>query len=752
MLRSRPRFTITCLLLSTLLFLAGCAGTPEQQYARFLQRGKKLLDSGNAERAVLEFRGAIQLKPDEAEGYYWIAQGFLSENKVTEAVVALRRATTLNPGYSAAQLKLAELMIRSRDDQLLKDAELRIQKILTDNPGDNDALFTLAAAQAQMGKVEDAEKYLNEVLTRSPANLRSKMALALLKVAQKDLNGAEQILKGAIQQVPNSADAIVALGTLYSGMGRFAEAEPLFMRAVQLNADNTDAWISLGSMQLKAGKKALAEESFKRAAASPKTKAPLAYVVFLIRQNRRPQAIAHLEQLFAANESDRVVRSALVAGYLTDNRQAEAETILNAALKKSPRDLEALLQRSQILFRKRSFADALADLDKALMLSPSSPQAHYLRSKIYWVKDDQVKRMTDLKAALRMAPDSMPARFDMADALVRVNRPKDALDTLDEATPAQKHTLAFIVAYNWALIAAGDGIAARKNVDRALAISKSPQLLLQDGVLRYATRDFAGARTSLEKVLQDKPEDVRALSLLADSYAAQNQGRAGTEKIKELAQEQPKSLPMQMLWIRWLLRDNQKIEARKALEAAAAANPQSTEPLLVAAGLEFNEGQLASARSTLKNLVRLDDKVIDAYLLSGQVEEASGNPGDAVVQYRKALSLDNANVFALNNLAYLLSRDATHLEEALTLARSAKEQVPQSPEVLDTLGWLYYRKGLYDLAAKELELALARADWPAIQFHLGLTYNRLGNTVKGGHLLAVALAKDPKLADSEGLR
>ena len=80
-------------------------------------------------------------------------------------------------------------MIRSRDEQLLKEAELRIQKILTDNPGDEDALFTLAAAQAQLGDTEDAEKYLNDVLKRSPANVRSIMALALLKVSQKDLTG-----------------------------------------------------------------------------------------------------------------------------------------------------------------------------------------------------------------------------------------------------------------------------------------------------------------------------------------------------------------------------------------------------------------------------------------------------------------------------------------------------------------------------------------------------------------------------------
>ena len=113
--------------------------------------------------------------------------------------------------------------------------------------------------------------------------------------------------------------------------------------------------LSLGSMQLKAGKNVDRGTVLQAGGRSTEDKAPLAYVVFLIRQDRRPQAIAHLEKMFAANPNDRVVRSALVAGYLTANRQPEAETILNEALKKNPSDIEALLQRSQIYFRKRNF-------------------------------------------------------------------------------------------------------------------------------------------------------------------------------------------------------------------------------------------------------------------------------------------------------------------------------------------------------------------------------------------------------------
>lgn len=750
--RSRRRFTIASSLLATLVLLAGCAATPQQKYARFLQRGKKLVESSMYSRAIVEFRGAMQLQPKEAEAYYWLAQAFLGENKVGDAVVALRKATDLKPGYAAAQLKLAELMIRSRDEQLLKDAELRIQRILTGNPGDDDALFTLAAAEAQLGKTEDAEKYLKEVVRRSPADLRPKMALALLKVSEKDLTSAEDILKGVIHQAPRSDDAVVALANLYVGMGRLAEAEALFMRGVQLNPDITDTWISLGSVQLERGKTSVAEQSFKRAAEAPKTKAPLAYIVFLMRQNRRPQAIAQLERMFKANANNRVVRSALVAGYLTGNRQPEAETILNDALKRNPNDFEALLQRSQVYFRKRKFADALADLNLALTISPTSPQAHFLRSKVFGVREDQMKRREDLVATLRLAPDSMPARFDLADALLRANKPKEALETLDGATVTQKRTLAFAIAYNWALIGEGDGSAARKSVDRLLASSKHPQVMLQDGVLKFAARDFPGARSSLEGVLRETPDDMRALSLLADTYVAQNQRSAATERIGETARKQPKSVPVQMVWIRWLIGDNQTIEARKALAATIAANPSSTEPLLVSAGLDFNAGQLAGARSALINLFRLDDQNIEACMLAGQVEEASGHYSEAAAFYQKVLVLDSDNIFALNNLAYVLSRDATHLEEALGLARTAKDRAPESPEVLDTLGWLYYRKGMYDLAAKELEHALTKADWPAIQFHLGLTYSRLGDTGRGGRLMAAALAKDPKLSDSEAFR
>jgi tetratricopeptide (TPR) repeat protein len=487
----RWRFAII-ISLATLVLLAGCTRTPQEKYARFLQRGKKLLQESKPARAVVEFRSAMQQQPKAPEGYYWLAQAFLAQERVADAVAALRKATELKPGYAPAQLKLAELMVRSRDQQLLKDAEARIQKILTDNPGDDDALVTLAAAEAQLGNTGDAEKYLKEAMKKSPDNLRPKIALALVKVTENDLGSAEELLKATAKLAPSSDDVAVALGHLETGMGKTTEAAAVFQKAIGINADNTSAWISLGSLQLEGGDIKAAEQSFKRAAESPKSQAPLAYVVFLIRQNRRAEAIRNLERMFKTTPENPVVRSALVAGYITANRQLEAQDILNAAIKKDPNDLEALLQQSQIYIRRRRLKEALADLNVALTVSPTSPQAHFLRSRIYWMKGNEIKRREDLAATLRMAPDSLSARIELADALLQTQKAQEALTVLNQATDEQKRTLAFVVAYNWALIGMGDLATARKDVDRSLAAFKSPQLLLQDAALKMTKSEVRG--------------------------------------------------------------------------------------------------------------------------------------------------------------------------------------------------------------------------------------------------------------------
>ena len=165
------------------------------------------------------------------------------------------------------------------------------------------------------------------------------------------------------------------------------------------------------------------------------------------------------------------------------------------------------------------------------------------------------------------------------------------------------------------------------------------------------------------------------------------------------------------------------------------------------AGLDFGEGKLDEARRTLTALLSTDPRNADAQMLLGQVEEASSKYGDAIEHYTKAVEANDTHIYALNNLAFALSRNSQQLDEALKYAQKARELAPESSQAQDTLGWVYYRKGLYQRAETELTGALAKDPRPAIQYHLGLTYQGLGKTKEGSRLIAAALAVQPMLAD-----
>jgi putative PEP-CTERM system TPR-repeat lipoprotein len=726
--------------------MTSCARTPEERYARAIEKGKKLLAEKEYARAALEFHNAAQAKPKSVEALYLLGETAMNQVLLPTAISFYRKAADLDPKYGPAQLRLADLMLRTHNDQLTKEAESRIQKVLTGNPEDDDALLALATIRVQLGKIEDAEKYLNEVVQRSPTNLKSAIALAQVKLAQKDYKGAEQVLKQTVERSPGSPDAVTALGALYAGTGRLPESEGMFRKAVLLDPRNAGALAALAELQMRMGKPIEAEKSYKAVAAIPGTGNTLAYALFLMRQNRRPESVLELERLSKANPNDRIARTALIAGYLATDRIASAESVLNAVLKENGKDQEALIQRSQIYLRKGQVEQAQKDIEAILSFDSSSAQGHYLLAKVHRAQGNSLRQRDELSLALRIAPESLAARFDLVDSLLMANNPSAALATLDGAQQPQKHTLRYLLVHNWALIAAGKADEARGGVDSALAVANTPEALLQDGLLKLAKQDFAGSRTALELALNATPEDLRPLTLLVQSYVAQKQIPAATEKIRQAVAKRPKSLALQMYLARWLVQNGQSREAMQAGAAAALADPNSSAPPLLLALLNLSNGKLDDARGGLMAVLAKEPRNVDAHMSLGMVEDASGAYSKAIGEYKKILDLESRHLGALNNLAYDLARDPARCDEALPYAQKAKELAPAGWQIQDTLGWIYYRKGLYDNAAREFEGALSNGGGALARLHLGQTYNRLGDSVRGGRFMAAALVEDPKLA------
>jgi Flp pilus assembly protein TadD len=145
--------------------------------------------------------------------------------------------------------------------------------------------------------------------------------------------------------------------------------------------------------------------------------------------------------------------------------------------------------------------------------------------------------------------------------------------------------------------------------------------------------------------------------------------------------------------------------------------------------------------------VKLDPKNITAHMLMGVLHQQRGATAEAEKSYKAVLDLNPRFAPAANNLAYLYSANGGDKEKALSLARAAKEGLPDDPSVADTLGWILYKRGSYDGALSQLVDSAAKlTDNPEVQYHLGMTHYKLGNTKAARQSLSHALKLSTKFA------
>jgi tetratricopeptide (TPR) repeat protein len=375
--------------------------------------------------------------------------------------------------------------------------------------------------------------------------------------------------------------------------------------------------------------------------------------------------------------------------------------------------------------------------------------AHYLLSKIHQARGENAQRREQLSEAVRLDSTLLNARIELAEALVSTGAANTAVQVLDQAPQGQAQTLRVIVERNWALLRAGDRAELRKNIDRGLALHRNvPDLLLQDGLLRLESRDFTGSRKALELALSVRMQDVRAVDALAKSYSMQKQPAVALQTVQHYASMAPNSAPLQNLLGEWLAASKRYPEARIAFNSALAADPALDGARVSLAYLDIYEGKLESAKQRLESVASIPALAVRSYFALAVADERAGNAGAAIAHYRKVLEADPDNVPALNNLAYHLANDTNQLDEALQYAQKVKELAPNSASVEDTIGWAFYRKGLYAQAVTYLEGATAKQATALGKYHLAMAYLKTGSRTKGMQMLLEARRLDASLPES----
>ena len=756
--RLAKRLPLLVLLTLALVTLGGCRRSPEAKKAKFMESGKAFMQAKDYPRAILQFRNAAAFAGKDPEPYYQLALAFLADSQLANGIGALNQAIKLNPKYTPAQLKKAELETMSPRGSDQKAAEATLQGIVSASPGDSDALSALALAEIRLGNEQDALKNLETALEKSPQNLKASVTMAKLKAGKGDLKGAEEALQTAVQKAPKSADPLVALASLYMALKRWPDAERNLEQALQFDPKNDAALFALAAVQVQTGKRDQAEQTYAKLSALPIPRYKPLHARFLFGEGKRDAAITEFAKLAKDSPDDRTARTRLVAAYWAANRKAEAEKVLTDALQHNPKDVDALMQHAQIELANGRYQDAQNDADQVLRYRTESAPAHYVKANVYRTRGEHALERQELGEALRIDKNMLAARLELAQSLLQQNDGKAALAVLDskEISDRQKASLPVFVLRISALLETKDYDTARRYVDAALAKVKTPDLLFQDAFLKTNKKDYAGARTSLEAALKMRPEDLRALDLLAKTYVAQNQVAAGTQKIREQAASQPKSARLQKFLGDWLAATGDRAGALQAYTAAKQLDPQFTAADLAMARVYLADNKNDAARQILMRILQTNSVNEEAYVWMGVLEERAGNLDAAITDYRKVLAINSNDVMALNNLAFLLADhgQAQQLDEALKLAQQVRSLVPKSSNVDDTMGWVYYKKGIYPSAVQQLKDAVLQdeavnAPSALHHYHLAMAYLKTGDQKLGNKELNAALKLNPNLPEAK---
>jgi len=431
--------------------------------------------------------------------------------------------------------------------------------------------------------------------------------------------------------------------------------------------------------------------------------------------------------------------------YLRRGASTEAIGVLKDALKASPKDIEIALALSSVYLRHLRKPDLAARYaEQAITADPKAIGGYEALWEIALAEGNTASLNKSLDRAFRSKSDSPEFWIKLAE-LYTTSTSGDAFSD-DAYSPKITACLDRAISHageDAVLLARiADFYTVNRQYEPATAlyqqvISLKPNMAnvnerLAETLIQLGRYDEA--LPVLEAIIAANPLDIRAYDLIARIHTEQESFEKATAAIEQ-AIIIDKSNPYRYQQLASLLLYSG--EANRAVDRLVEARrifPQV--PLftqLHAKALSMtgahDESLAMFERAQVEASVSQPELLDGAFYFDyGMATEAAGRYVKAADLFRKSIELDPYNAaLPLNALGYMWADRNENLEEAETLIRRALELEPDNGAIIDSLGWVLYRKGDYENALRELLRAanqIASAD-PVVYDHIGDTYHAL---------------------------
>ena len=196
-----------------------------------------------------------------------------------------------------------------------------------------------------------------------------------------------------------------------------------------------------------------------------------------------------------------------------------------------------------------------------------------------------------------------------------------------------------------------------------------------------------------------------------------------------------------------MIRADRYEEVKAHLQNIRFRNADLNIPLLtMEANVLMDEGRTQQASTLLNSSIAAFQNNIQLLFLRSVLSQEQGNIRLMEEDLRKIIQLNPSSPVAYNTLGYYLADSTDRYEEAYELILRAIELAPNDPAIIDSLGWVQYRLGMYDEARRNLDRAYELYPDPEVAAHLGEVLWVMGERAAANRIWRGALQVQP---DSE---
>jgi len=735
-----PRRSLAASLLLCALTVSGCADK-ETVKQKYFKKADTLAAQGNYAEAILEYKNALKADKRFGEARYRLAEAYGHTQDGDQALREYMRAADLLPNRADVQIRTASLLLAG---QQFEAARKYAENAVKADPKQVEGQILLATAMAGLKDPTAATKELEQVMASAPGDARPYVSLGSINASLGNNKDAEAAFKKAMEIDSKSIDARLALGLYYWNTQRVADAEAAIKGALEVDRENESANRLLATFYLQQDRKDEAETPLLRLTNHKDPLGAISLADLYARTGRAAKARPLYEQVL----TEKSLRSRAIAKLATldyvEGKKSEALARLEAELKTSPSNAQLLSVKAQLLTREHRLDDALETAKKAVAALPQSATAQFTLGGILRERGDTDGAITALNEALKhdsrmIGPDAQLVALYLARG-DRDNGLKHARTAvqLEPDNPAVRLQLA------GALLASNEAVAAERELKTLVAQDPSlPRVHSLYGEALMGVGNWPEATREFDKALQIDPTDRQALAGRVTIDVRNRRPQDGRARLDKAIQSTG-SADVLMLAARFEQGTGESANAEKYLRQALQKDPSRLEAYQILGEMYARQQRLDAARQEFEQIVKRQPDSIQARTMIGMILDAQQKPEQSMKVYEGIVNGGNRAPVAANNLAWIYATRGERLDTALELAQTAKQAMPDSGEVDDTLGYVYYKKDMAALAIKAFEASVAKDPRNVMyQYHLGLAYAKAGEVSKARQILQEALKRAP---------